>query len=233
MQRVRDIAPQPPSANQLARLDRQLQDKLLQQHVLQPASPASALVSAERHDAAVRNLRIRNAAELAGMQTEARSQAKTIDIPIKNTRVDSMHLTFFSTVIVRPRQIDALVEEQQRLCRLEESLLGHSGPSEAASSTESSRSTDSHIVTAREHARRLQLLTGLIQQRLVDRAEIDQLAAAIVAARSAAARARKLESYRETANRPAAQQREISIQRSVEALERERAEIARLEVCET
>ncbi len=78
MQRVRDIAPQPPSVNQLARLDRQLQDKLLQQHVLQPASPASALVSAERHDAAVRNLRIRNAAELAGMQNEVRIAPRTI-----------------------------------------------------------------------------------------------------------------------------------------------------------
>lgn len=128
-------------------------------------------------------------------------------------------------------QIDALVDEQQRLCRLEESLHGHSGSgaSEAASS-ESSASSRAHIVTGREHARRLQLLTGLIQQRLVDRADIDQRAAALAAARTAAARARKLESYRETANRPAAQQREISIQRGVEALERERAEIGRLEV---
>jgi hypothetical protein len=130
-------------------------------------------------------------------------------------------------------QIDALVEEQQRLCRLEESLHGHSGSgaSEAAS-TESSASSHAHVVvTGREHARRLQLLTGVIQQRLVDRADIDQRAAALTAARTAAARARKLESYRETANRPAAQQREISIQRSFEALERERAEIGRLEVC--
>ncbi len=133
-------------------------------------------------------------------------------------------------------QIDALVQEQQRLCRLEESLHGgQNGSSEAASSNESPARLESRasIVTSREHARRLQLLTGLIQQRLVDRAEIDQRAAAVVAARIAAARARKLESYRETANRPAAQQREISIQKSVEALERERAEIARLEVWET
>ena len=78
MHRVRDIAPQPPSANQLARQDRQLQDKLLQQHVLQPASPASALVSAERHDAAVRSMRLAHAAELAGMQSEARRETNMI-----------------------------------------------------------------------------------------------------------------------------------------------------------
>ncbi len=78
MHRVRDIAPQPPSAYQLARQDRQLQDKLMQQHVLQPASPASAQVSAERHDAAVRNMRLAHAAELAAMQTEARLSATII-----------------------------------------------------------------------------------------------------------------------------------------------------------
>ena len=87
-------------------------------------------------------------------------------------------------------QIDALVDEQQRLCRLEESLHGHSdiGTSSAAA-TESSASSRAHIVTGREHARRLQLLTGLIQQRLVDRADIDQRTAALAAARTTAARA--------------------------------------------